>query len=270
MELGLQDISDKEYHADRKFLSASMIKTYAESPSRYAMMYEHGLDPMERSASLAIGSAVHLALAEAGDDDSYVVFDGVRRGKKFEEFKQAAGDRMILNRAEEDTVNCCLDAVSENHIHKALIDGAKSVEREKAFVWECADTGALCKFKFDLFLSRKYLVDYKTIGQFSERSIYRAIADRRYDLQAAHYIAGAHEMTMTSDGVIGLLFCFIETKAPYRVGWVILDDESLDRAFSDRVKIIEQMRRAREQNDYRDEFEKQINLHTTPEYLYRG
>jgi hypothetical protein len=267
MKLGLQDISDQEYHADEKFLSASMIKTYAESPSRYLMQYVHGIDPIERSGAILIGSAVHQALAESSNEDSYVVYSGVRRGKQFEEFKRAAGDRIILNRAEEDIVNNCLDAVSENEIHQTLLENATSVEREMAYVWECADTEAMCKFKFDLFLSRRYLIDYKTISQFSERSIYRAIADRRYDLQAAHYIAGAYEMTI--GGEIDLLFCFIETKPPHRVGWVMLDAESMSRAFEDRVRIIKQMKTAREKKDYRDEFEKQINIHTTPEYLYR-
>lgn len=267
MKLGLQDISDQEYHADRKFLSASMIKTYAESPSRYSMQYVHRLDPIERSGAILIGSAVHQALAESTDDDSYVVYSGVRRGKQFEEFKRAAGNRMILNKAEEDIVNNCLDSVSENDIHRTLLKNATSVEREQAYAWECADTGAMCKFKFDLFLSRKYLVDYKTISQFSERSIYRAIADRRYDLQAAHYLAGAHEMTIGKD--VEMLFCFIETKSPYRVAWLMLDSESMSRAYADRVKVIEKLRRSHDVNDYRDEFEKQINIHTTPEYLYR-
>jgi hypothetical protein len=266
IEEGINDITDREYHADTAWLTSSMLKTAAEDMALFKHKYlmKHSVT---RSAAMELGSVIHHMLA--GQDDAYAVWEGsIRRGKAYDEFRaNFADDHLIVTKDVADNAALAVEAVRSNRWHEML--NAHDTIRERCFAWRDGSS-ICCKFKPDVYIpDLKIVVDYKTVSQFSQHKIQRQFSELRYHLQAAHYAVGASMMEGdTSVADVSVVFVYVETQAPYRTTVIKLSDADMEQSLDLREKVIANIRACADVDDYQTEFSRGVNIITLPEYAY--
>lgn len=287
IEIGRSQVNDIEYHADIEYLTSSMIKAFAKDKLLYKYEYvdltPDPLDDSKPSTSMELGDLVHRMLYEDVDLEdvtlegkSWVVFNGVRRGEKFYEFANAHEGKLIVSANTYEKAKAIAKATRENVVVKALTATDQEVERELCYAWQetvfetdtTPETQMLCKCKPDVYVpSYRTILDYKTIGSFSERLIRNKICELRYDLQAAHYIEGIAAVTDKPIVDFDFIFIFVESKAPYRTAAVRLHIDDLARALDKRRQTLKQIVRARATNNYSPAYSTQITTIQLPVYI---
>ena len=89
--LGVNEISNEDYHGDREFESSSSLKLFLFDPKSYYKKYvlqekEHD----KEKTAFIFGSYIHSCILEPAKTTSeFVVYEGAKRyGKKYEKFKE--------------------------------------------------------------------------------------------------------------------------------------------------------------------------------------
>lgn len=71
----------------------------------------------------------------------------------------------------------------------------KGLQTEVSLIWKDADTGLLCKARLDILrFSDRIIADFKKVQNADVHAFTRDIFSRRYDIQEAHYLAGAEAL----------------------------------------------------------------------------
>jgi hypothetical protein len=263
LEYGHQvDIPIEAYHADSEWITSTKLKRFAESPALYNVK-----EQIAESASIRIGKAVHAyALNDQDEIDSIRIFDD-RRSKAYKDFAKTeeATTALILNRKEYDIANHCADALYEDDVTCNLLDSGGFAE--SVLCW--TDHLAMkCKARPDLLnRNAKLVCDIKTIANFSLRDIYRSFEKFRYHLQASHYLAGCRTIFGT-DSDWQFVFCFVETKAPFRTTAISLSDYSLSRSDDFRFELLERIRVAEKLGKFEDSLANSLTQIDLPERCY--
>jgi len=100
----------------------SALRYMAESPAHYRYYLDH---PVEATPAMRFGALTH-ALVLGVAPQSFVVFDGVRRGNVWTEFKEAHGEVEIVSAEEWERASACADAVKADPVcGKLLRSGIK-------------------------------------------------------------------------------------------------------------------------------------------------
>lgn len=107
----------------------SALRHLAKSPAHYKYALEHGVT---ETAAMRIGSAAHGALLGGGR--RFVLYDGVRKGREWESFRDAQQDgATILNRREWDLAHTVALAVKTTPECLPLFEGS---QLEKTLRWD--------------------------------------------------------------------------------------------------------------------------------------
>lgn len=134
------------------------------------------------------GSLTHLLTLEPELFDSeYVLLPDeikVRRGKAYDEFAAAVGNREILTAAEFEDGKRIATAVRSNPEALKIIENATGIEQ--SFFSEDFATGVKTKCRPDVLLG-EHIYDLKTTRNAHIRSFISAIKSYRYNVQAAFY-----------------------------------------------------------------------------------
>ena len=205
---------------------------------RSALHARHQMqDPRSQTPSMAMGSALHFLLLWP---DQFAASFAVaptqeKRSKKdkdaWAEVQAAYPDATMLRPSEWDDVHKMRDSVFANGLAKRLLTGKG--KSELTVVWKDEETGLLCKARLDRLIghyvspwdSMEYpaIIDVKSTRDARPNSFQKSIADFGYEIQAAHYLAGA---ASTPKGDIDRRYVFIcvENSAPYATAVYELDD----------------------------------------------
>lgn len=176
------------------------------------LAYRHALTaPDFDTTGRLIGRAVHALVLEGRED--YVIWDGDRRGKAWQEFRDQHAVRDILRASEADTVRAMAAAVAA---HPRAVE-ALTGQREASRTWERG--GRRCKGRLDV-LGDGFVTDLKTCGPLSVLG--RTAWSSGYVHQLAWYRHGA--------GVERAYIVGVEAKAPHDVGVWEVDRGALDVA----------------------------------------
>lgn len=136
--------------------------------------------PRPDTAELAVLRAIHAATLERVM--SHLVYDGERRGKTWETYRDAHPGRTILRRSEHDRVVATAAAVHEHPAASRLLERGKP---EVSLSWDD------CKARIDwLDAENGVIADLKTLGTTDPHAVARMVASYQYHGQMAHYIAG--------------------------------------------------------------------------------
>lgn len=115
----------------------SSLSRILKSPAHY----RYWLDKeVEETAAMRVGSFVHKMML--GGHRTFELFDGHRRGRAWDEFKQEHADSTILNRREWDLSKAIADALEANEEAMTVL---RYGDKEKPLSWrignrECAGT----------------------------------------------------------------------------------------------------------------------------------
>jgi hypothetical protein len=165
--------------------------------------YLHQLhNPMEPTAAMQIGTAIHAAVLGGA---APIIYPGAsRRGKAWDEFKLVNEGRLILNETEADTVARVVGAIVENPNAMIVLKG----EREKMVKWNHGDRA--CQSTPDVHSPGSHITDLKTCKSAKPNDFLWQAKKLCYHSQLAFYDAAV-------GGVPDHYIVAAETSPPYPV-----------------------------------------------------
>ncbi len=189
LPLGLSSVSNQLYHADRKYLSSSVLKTILKSLDEYREQYLEGQkkEHSERTlAAFAEGSYFHSRLLEPElVDQEYAIFPGWRKqGQAFDDFKVANEGKVILSLPQVERVNNLIAAFNRNSLAKEMLSGGFSEFTLTTILYNVP-----IKVRADYVnLDKGYIIDLKTTGSGSDLdSVKQTCEDFSYALSGSLY-----------------------------------------------------------------------------------
>lgn len=177
------DLSNAEYHGDTEHLSSSDLKTLLKDPYEvYLKKIEKMFMPQKPSAAMDFGSYVHsLILEPQKTNDEFIVFDGRKQGKRFQDFKAENPGKIIINELSEFNAQEILAAFDKHHQAPGLLkDGAAEI----SIFGEI--NGVKVKARAD-YLTDNFVIDIKTTS-FPLDNFAEVVKMRDYALSAALYL----------------------------------------------------------------------------------
>jgi hypothetical protein len=211
----------------------------AKHAGKSLKQYQHARTAKQKPPTPAMlkGTAVHCTVLEPDEFPlRYVIWEGRKAGKAFDEFATVNADKVILSADEYDTLIAMRKAVHGHKIAGPIVTDPM-MTRETCIVWRDEDTGLLCKGRMDM-LGRGWIGDLKTIHTLDERWITRHCCDYGYHVSMAAYQSGLKALTGKAADIKLVFVC---TDAPHDVAVVRVADEALEcgqRKWSDLLEKI--------------------------------
>ena len=119
----LFDIPNSEYHGVEGTFSSSQLKDILDDPEIFYR--KHVSKEIERtsSANFDVGTYYHTAVLEPDKiQEDCVVFEGIRRGKKWEQFKEDHADKAIITKSEFATASAIIEATKNSEVAMGYIE----------------------------------------------------------------------------------------------------------------------------------------------------
>ncbi len=224
------------YHA-LDAMSATVIKAGMKSMLHAQHQMTGGKDP---TPAMLTGTAMHQMVLE--DGDGLVVWDGVKRGKAYEEFKLENEGATIISEKQMEDLEQARYRIEDHAVACGLLDTART---EVSLVWDDPTTGMRCKARMD-FVSDGYWGDYKTSNAIDSRSFESTSYRLGYHVQLAHYAEGLRVLTGQS---LPVYIIAQESKAPYDVAVYEVAPSLLSAGMKKRNEIINKIKECKE-SDY--------------------
>jgi hypothetical protein len=177
------DLSVADYNSIRAW-RWSHIKLMDQSPRA---VWHAATNPSNDDARYAKLRAIHsLTLEPDAFGREFSVFDGVRRGKAYDEHVAAHQGTTVLTVAEYDDASLTADSVRANPLVRELMaDGSPEV----SLSWTDPATGLEVKGRAD-WIGSAGILDLKTCGTVNERAVAGMVARNLWHGQLAHYSQG--------------------------------------------------------------------------------
>lgn len=247
-----ENMSNDEYHGNKKSISRSGIVEFMRSPFHYWNNYLNPERPKKASTeAMTFGSAFHTMMLEPHLflKEYDVRPEGIDRRTKqgkadYEIFEKKAAGKTILTRDQSDTLVAMQKSVFN---HPQAADLILNAKYEQSFFWEDQDSGISCKARPDI-LHSNMIVDLKTIADASPRSFQRAMMTSGYYLQGAMQIDGVFECT--GNKIDHFICICIEKTYPFAVGVYIVDGQAIEKGRSKYKEILLELRHAIEHNHF--------------------
>lgn len=241
MEEGIySDISSEEYHGAKNTYSSSQLKDILSDPELFHKKYITKEMEKEETAAFDVGTYFHTAILEPHKvKTECAVFDGIRRGEKWEKFKEDNKQKAIITKSEFETATNLIEAVRNSPRAMELIE---ATEKEvSAFVNVRVSHGQVYHVKEGLILRQTgwektrlvpkegtdltikvradalgdgFVLDLKsTSGNAKDNRLMRGVVSKyKYDLSAALYL----DVFTVASGVVHETFYWTFASKEYR------------------------------------------------------
>lgn len=224
----IHDMPAPDYHA-HPAISKSGLDQVRKSPAHY----KHWLTaPREETAAMRLGTLTHLSVFQPELYRSRVVVAPIvdkrtKEGKSiWEQFKVENDGKDIVTHDDAVTIREMTTSVRGSDAGLMITGGAAEVSLF------ATQNGVDCKARLD-YVVDDVIVDLKTTEDASPAAFARSVANYRYHVQAAHYLALARELGMEAKRFV---FIAVEKEAPYAIARYELDPADLMLAEADRQK----------------------------------
>jgi hypothetical protein len=193
---GLNDCDNSDYHADRKYLSSSVLKAVYKSLDIYYNEYILG-NKREISTSTQsafdLGSLVHSYILEPDKTlNDFAFFTGFRKaGKEYEDFLAAQNTgKTVVSSAQKQQAEAMIESFKTCDAAKNLISNGFAEQTICGTL-----KGVPIKVRFDwINVEDGYIADVKTTSYPSEKESFKMTVDGlMYHLSAALYCAMAEQ-----------------------------------------------------------------------------
>lgn len=192
---GLNDCDNATYHADRAYLSSSVLKTLYKSLDDYYNEYVLGNKKEfgERTlAAFAEGSYLHSLILEPHTvADQYAFYQGWRKqGADWESFKAANEGKTILSLPQKERCDKLFAAYSDRPAALTLTSGGQAEQTICGILHDVP-----IKVRFDYIIpERGIIADVKTTGRSSDKDSFSlTVEDFSYELSASLYCQMAEQ-----------------------------------------------------------------------------
>lgn len=235
------EIDDAEYYADRSAVSRTELDVLRRDPALYEAMYLLGTVPKPDLACFDRGHElepvllspipVHLRFKKI--PPQVLASNGARLGNKWKEFEKANADFVLIKPGEWRMQ--VFEAVQQHDDAKALLDAPG--EYQPAIYWDDETTGVRCRGKLDkLSADRRIITDLKTSESAEPEDFARSAARYGYHRQAAMYQDAVEALGFPRPRFI---FLVCETRAPWRVETIELDEKFVELGRRQNRKALE-------------------------------
>lgn len=228
-------MTEREYRA-AEGVNQSTLKELRRSPAHYKWALTH---PPEDTAALRLGRAAHAAILTptAYKRDFATAPADNRNTKAYREFSASAPEGVtVLLPSEAEKVREMVKAYRSAPEARQLL---RHTRREVPVFWRDADTGILCKGRFDA-LSSTAVIDIKTTRDASTRAFQREAMRYGYHIQAAHYLAAAEA---TKGRRFDWYFLLIEKDPPHAVHILKASPGFIDAGMLERLQLMATLKR---------------------------
>lgn len=220
----------------------STLKNIARSPAAYLRSKNED----SPTKSMDIGRAAHCKILEPElFEETYVMYDGTRRGTEWGIFRDDHSDKNILNRTEMNKVIGMAHA-ARVHPKAGVIFSDSSAMPEVTIVWTDPNTGIKCKARLD-WVQNDCLVDLKTAKDPHPKHFSRSAENLRYFTQFAFYAHGYH--VVTGDR-LPMKCVAVGNSKPYEVVDYALDNSVMNHGNTEFVAMLELLRDCAEANSF--------------------
>lgn len=211
----------EEYHAATDWLSNSMFKTFLDDPRLFEAEFITRTVTRKRSAEMDLGTVGHAAILEPHVIDDVCIeipasalnSDGHRKGKAWQEFKDANAGRIMLTAADMAKVRGMFDACYRHPVAKRLLQAPGLTEA--SIFWTCPLSGVKRRVRPDKIVEGWGWVNVKTTtAGVDEQSFIRTMRSYRYDIGQEFYRDAAERLYAER---LPHVFLVVEQDAPHRV-----------------------------------------------------
>jgi hypothetical protein len=222
----IRKIPDVEYRA-MEGVNITRLKCMARNAKKY-----NEFELMNKpTPAMLMGTLIHTLVFSPEElvvaESNTVIYDGIRRGKKWEQFEMEHEGKTIVTvgeheRALESTATARAIAASVCN-HPFMLKAMASGDSEVAVTWDQREVK--CKGKLD-HLTEDTIIDLKTTidaGVGFEREIER----RGYWAQGAWYQEGVE---LNGRGCLPFIIVAVEKTEPYDMSIWALDQDGLNQA----------------------------------------
>lgn len=219
-----------EYHTQSPGISSSRLKHMLVSPAYYQLKLQR---PMAETDALRLGRMLHTQLLEPHliDEEFAVWRDGRRQGNDWGLFALQNSSKTILTEAQLQCAQDMAMALREltDFPFESWLDGMDSIKpaiKERSLFWIDEETGLQCKARPDaMTLGQSALAgDVKSARSVDPDDFVRDLFSLRYDLQAAHYLAGIKAVYGVD---ANFAFFAVEKDAPHVARTFLMTQEAL-------------------------------------------
>lgn len=266
---GIWEVSNADYHAETRLLSNSTKECFRRSKKLYYQTFvTKELPPAKPTEAKKFGTQFHMAVLEPElfRESYYQEPDVGDRRKKVA--KDALAELALNNPGREGIkhehwlkLQRMRDAVLATAESRKVIEHLGPVEQ--SLVWTCPETGLACKCRRDKVLTgRDTVVDIKTTEDASPEGF--KVAACRYGLHRnADWYQGGHHEVFGAE--LRYLFLLV-SKTTYECALYELDNESLNKASVDNLRIKRDLAECFATNNWVSRHEMQVTLVRLPQH----
>jgi exodeoxyribonuclease VIII len=265
-------MDNEEYHAiDR--VQTSSLKMLMRNPREYQACYvtgERAKPDLSEKRQVMIGDCVHQALLEKRDITELIVPYPVdclgagerlkpKQSKEFRESMKREGKIAVKDDEFKRIFSIC-NAVLRHEL--GLLIGRDDIVFETPVFWTDSLTGLDCKAKPDFMYEDDSSVtcyDLKVSESISPDGWGRIAKRLGYWLQDAHYSSG---LAHTTGKPVRFVFWVVESVWPFRVARYEWDQISRERASEAYFRLLEELKRRTEKDDWKEDWESSSNMLT--------
>jgi exodeoxyribonuclease VIII len=253
------NINESDYHADREYLSSSVLKKALKSPALYQDFLLNGYQPKNLD-SLHFGTLVHAMILEPDTvQKRFAIFNPPVNDKRTKLYKEAKaefdkvkGNRIAIDQDSFDRANILVSRLTEDASASSML---QTGEAEVSFFGEL--DGRKIKVRTDFIdYENKRIIDIKTTKDATYSSFNRDFKwNYDYDLSAALY-------TDMVSLIMGEKYTFhiiaLHKEDPFGVAIYDISDESMEVG---RQKYLRAIRNIRDcENTGNFYFQKRMSL----------
>jgi len=259
-----RDISIIDYHADREYLSASVIKE-ANKSLKHMKWYCDNKNKEDRKSHFDFGNAFEIALMDLMNgtkefDSSVHIFDESKRPQKDKTFSAKENkewkdsfmniDGYVINqngKESVDTIKEMLKACWEDEIIQRLL---KNTDYQTSCFWTDTKSGIKLKTRPDICnINKTVLIDIKTTTDASPEGFAKDVAKYSYDLQAMIQINGVLATGLFPE-VKNYYWLAVEKEAPYNAQLYNFNNSEWDSVQMILDYLLGIIKRAKEQDKW--------------------
>lgn len=122
------DLSSNDYHNMGGTYSSSQLKTMLDDPEVFYRKYITKEVAREESPAFDVGTFFHTAILEPEklEEECVVYSEGIRRGSKWDAFKEANKGKAIITEAEKKTADTIINAVRNSPVSMGYLKTSKA------------------------------------------------------------------------------------------------------------------------------------------------
>lgn len=262
LDFGIFEQLPYEDYATINALNYSSLKYMMRSPKHYRWHKDHPKQPTE---AMRLGAATHTVMLEPHKADGFVIYEGIRRGKAWEEFCSQNQDKQILTKSQSEyLVNMCV-ALRKSPIAMRYLEAPGPTE--VVMVWRDKAAGVVCKGRMDKLATvdgRRYIVDLKTTRDARPFKFGNEAYRLGYHIQDAMYCGGYWYL---HGEILPIVTIAIENVAPYDVVVYSVPDDVMQKGQDDYALLVKRLLECELLNEWPGEYEQEQQL-SLPTWAY--